>query len=150
MELIAALLVFGVLLLVLEIFLPGMIAGIIGGCCLIAAIFFSYTDYGMRTGNAVLAGVTVGLIIGTLLWLKYFPESKAARPFVSKRIIGGTLDLTAFLNKTGTAYTTLRPAGTAVIEGHRVDVVTEGSMVPKGASIKVVQVEGTRIVVRST
>ncbi|MDD2497965.1 MAG: NfeD family protein, partial [Desulfitobacteriaceae bacterium] len=44
--------------------------------------------------------------------------------------------------------TPLRPAGTAEIEGDRIDVVTEGGFIPREAQVKVVKVEGTRIVVR--
>jgi membrane-bound serine protease (ClpP class) len=52
------------------------------------------------------------------------------------------------LNGTGTALTQLRPSGTANINGQRVDVVTEGDLIERGAKIKVVAVEGARIVVR--
>jgi len=42
----------------------------------------------------------------------------------------------------------LRPAGVAEIEGQRLDVVSEGGMIEPGASIQVIGVDGTRIVVR--
>jgi membrane-bound serine protease (ClpP class) len=51
------------------------------------------------------------------------------------------------LGKTGKALTTLRPAGTALIDGERVDVVTDGEYLPNDTEIKVVKVEGARIVV---
>ena len=37
----------------------------------------------------------------------------------------------------------------AVIGGHRVDVVTEGGMIERGAEVKVVGTEGLRVVVRA-
>jgi membrane-bound serine protease (ClpP class) len=42
----------------------------------------------------------------------------------------------------------LRPAGTAKFGDRYVDVVTEGDFIPPGTSIQVVEVEGTRIVVK--
>lgn len=45
--------------------------------------------------------------------------------------------------------TTLRPSGTAVINGKRVDVVSEGAFIEAGQVIKVVAVEGLRVVVRA-
>jgi membrane-bound ClpP family serine protease len=42
----------------------------------------------------------------------------------------------------------LRPSGTASINGRRVDVVTEGGLIERGTAVKVVAVEGARIVVR--
>jgi membrane-bound serine protease (ClpP class) len=53
------------------------------------------------------------------------------------------------LNQTGSALTNLRPAGTAIINDRRVDVVTEGAMIERGTPVKVVAVEGMRVVVRA-
>lgn len=150
METIAVLLVIGVLLMFAEIFLPGGIAGIAGLCCLIAAVIISYVEFGFKTGNGVLFGVVAGLIAGTLVWLKYFPNSRAARPFISQRVIGNLgVERKDLLDKSGVAFTDLRPAGTAIIENQRIDVVTDGQMILKGAAVKVVQVEGMRVVVRA-
>ena len=149
MALIAALLIVGVVLLIAEIFLPGLIAGIMGFCCLVGAIAVAYMDFGIKTGNGVLLGVLGALVVGTALWLRFFPNSPMARPFISTRTIRGTTDFQELLNQSGVAHTNLRPAGTAIIDGRRVDVVTEGPMVAKGAEVKVVQVEGTRVVVRA-
>ena len=73
-----------------------------------------------------------------------------ARVFVSKSAVGdiGTAK-PELLNQTGTAFTTLRPAGTAIINDKRVDVVTEGALIEKGTAIKVVAIEGLRVVVRA-
>ncbi|MBL9126358.1 MAG: hypothetical protein JNL97_01865, partial [Verrucomicrobiales bacterium] len=53
------------------------------------------------------------------------------------------------LNQSGSALTHLRPSGTALIGGRRVDVITEGSMVERGSPVRVVAVEGMRVVVRA-
>jgi membrane-bound serine protease (ClpP class) len=53
------------------------------------------------------------------------------------------------VGRAGTALTPLRPAGTALIDGARVDVVADGEFVPKGARVEVVQREGHRVVVRA-
>lgn len=149
MAMIIALLVIGVLLLLLETVLPGMIAGIAGFCCLVAAVWMAYVNCGQDVGNWTLIGVLVLLLAGTVLWIRYFPQSPMARPFISHRAIQGTEEKAELLNKTGTAFTNLRPSGTALIDGQRVDVVTEGPMISKGTPVQVVQVEGLRIVVRA-
>ena len=149
MALIVTLLILGAVLLFLETLLPGMIAGIIGAICLLAAVILGYRDYGYQTGSLILAGVLVGLLIGTWCWLEFFPESRVAKKFISQ---GSTGELGVarpeLLNGTGTALTQLRPSGTANINGQRVDVVTEGDLIERGTKIKVVAVEGARIVVR--
>ena len=149
MELVLTLLVVGAALLIAESVLPGMIAGIVGVCCLVAGVVEGYVKFGARTGNLILLGVLVGLTAGFWLWLKYFPESRLARMFISSKAVGdiGT-ERPELLERTGTALTPLRPAGTAVIDGKRVDVVTEGQMIERGTPVRVVAVEGLRVVVR--
>lgn len=46
------------------------------------------------------------------------------------------------------SYTDLRPAGVAVLNEEKFDVVTDGDFIEKGNKIEVVRVEGMRIVVR--
>ena len=149
MELVIMLLVAGALLLLLETVLPGMIAGIVGLLCLIAAVVVGYDRLGTPGGHWVLLGVLCGLIVGTIVWLKYFPTSRLARPFVSKSTVGdlGT-NRPELVNQIGTALTHLRPSGTAIINGKRVDVVTEGTMIERGKPVKVVAIEGLRVIVR--
>ncbi|MDB6024318.1 MAG: rane protein [Verrucomicrobiales bacterium] len=150
MELIAALLIAGVVLMLLELILPGMVAGIVGFGCLVAAVIMSYSRFGSQTGNLILLCVVVALIGAAILWVRFFPDSPMARPFISKTSIGNIgAEKPELLNQTGTAHTTLRPSGTAVINGQRVDVVTEGTMIDRGTPIKVVQIEGMRVVVRA-
>ncbi len=150
MELVITLLVVGVLLLLAESVLPGMIAGIIGACCLAGGLVEGYVQFGSHTGNMILAGLLIVLVVGFMLWLKFFPNSRAGRLFISRQVVGdiGT-DRPALLHQTGTAFTQLRPAGTALINGQRVDVVTEGQLIERETPVQVVAVEGMRIVVRA-
>lgn len=149
MTLIIILLVLGAVLMFLESFLPGFITGLLGLFCWVAAVILGYSHFGSKTGNSILGVVIVGLAVGVLCWLKFFPESRIARRFTSRSAVGelgaGKPEL---LQRTGVALTQLRPSGRASINGQRTDVVTEGGLIEQGASIKVVAVEGLRVVVR--
>lgn len=150
MGLIITLLIVGAVLLFLETLLPGMIAGIIGFLCLLAAVVLGYQDFGFQTGSLLLIGVLVGLAVGFFCWLKFFPESGIAKRFISHGSVGELgVDRPELLNGTGVALTQLRPSGTANINGQRVDVVAESGLIERDAKIKVVAVEGSRIVVRA-
>src|SRR5215212_1913086 len=143
MEWVVTLLVAGAVLLLLETILPGMIAGLLGLLCLVAGVIQSFVVFGPQTGSYVLVGVVVVLIVGTAVWLKYFPESRAAKLFTSQRVVGDIhTERSELLNQVGTALTPLRPSGTAVINGRRVDVVSEGALIERQTPIKVVAVEG--------
>jgi membrane-bound serine protease (ClpP class) len=149
MALIITLLILGAVLIFLETLLPGLIAGIIGFICLMAAVVLGYRDYGYQTGTMILAGVIAGLMAGVWCWLKFFPESRMAKKFISRSAVGELgVDRPELLNQTGEALTQLRPSGTAKINGQRVDVVAESGLIERNAKIKVVVVEGARIVVR--
>ncbi len=148
--LVIILLVVGVVLLLLETVLPGLIAGIVGLCCLVAGIALAYARFDARLANLLLVAVLLLLVGGFACWVKFFPESRVGRVFVSRRVVGNIdAEKPELLQQTGIAYTPLRPSGTALLNGKRIDVVTEGPFVERGAPIKVVALEGIRVVVRA-
>ena len=150
MEWVITLLVAGAVLMLLETILPGLIAGVLGLLCLIGGVIQAYVVFGAEIGNYVLAGVVVALIIGTFLWVKYLPTSRAGRVFASKSIGGNVnAERPELLHQSGTTVTTLRPCGTALINGRRVDVVTEGAFIAPETPITVIAIEGMRVVVRA-
>lgn len=150
MDTVFTLILVGAALLLLETVLPGMVAGVLGVLCLGAGVVMGYANFGMRAGNLILLAVGSGLVIGTLYWIKYFPNSSIAKVFVSQGTIGDLgVEKPELLNQTGVAFTNLRPSGTALINGQRVDVLTEGAMIERGTPIRVVAIEGMRVVVRT-
>ncbi|MGV3773969.1 MAG: NfeD family protein [Verrucomicrobiales bacterium] len=149
MSLIATLLVVGFVLLLLETVLPGLIVGIIGTICIASGVIMSYEQFGMKTGNTVLLVVVILLSIGLFLWVRFFPGSPMAKIFISNSVIGDVgAERPELLDQTGVAQTSLRPSGAAIIAGKRIDVVTEGDYIEKGETVKVVGIEGLRVVVR--
>jgi membrane-bound serine protease (ClpP class) len=151
MDWLIALLVGGFLLVGLECFLPGMIAGIIGALCLVAAVVYAFAVFGVEAGAWTLLGVMAGSIVMMIVWSKYFPRIGMGRRVALNATSEGVTHeagLEALLGKTGEAITQLRPAGTARVEGRRCDVVTEGGLIEAGTPVKVVAVEGSRVVVR--
>ncbi len=150
MALVLTLLIAGILLLALETVLPGLVAGTIGVLCLIAGVILAYRNLGMAAGHTLLAVVMVILVAGVFAWFRFFPTSRMGARFVSRGTVGSLgVERDDLLNQTGTALTTLRPSGVALIAGKRVDVVTEGAMVERGSPVRVVAVEGMRVVVRA-
>lgn len=149
MVLVVTLLLAGAFLLLAETVLPGMIAGILGVLSLIAGVVAGYQEFGAATGNWILLGTLAGLLVGFVLWLKYFPDSRIARLYTSQGTVGeiGT-ERPELVGQSGVAHTALRPSGVALIGGRRVDVVTEGSLIEPGTTVKVIAVEGARVVVR--
>ncbi len=152
MILLIGLLAAGMILLLAEVILPGMVAGIIGTLCLLAAVVYAGTEFGTHVALMVFMGELIFGVIFFIVWLKFFPQSpwgkRLSLPDAENQ--KSSEDYSPLLGTSGTSLTPLRPSGTAIIDGRRVDVVTEGVLLPAGENITVVKVEGARILVRQS
>jgi len=146
--------VLGVVAILLEIVTPGGVLAILGGTFMLVAVAVAFLRLGFPAGVGTLA---LALVVGPLAFM-------IGMRMVRTTAVGSVLGLNTELDKedgyvasdvsleelvgaTGQAVTSLRPAGMAMFEGRRVDVVTRGFMIAKGTPVKVVEVEGNRVVV---
>lgn len=151
-SLIIALFLAGFLLLAAEVFVPGLILGLIGLICLGGSVTLVFLQHGSTAGVIAFFLVSALTLGGFLLWLAIFP-----RTFIGRRIIlqssqpvdPGAETNRSLIGEEGAALTDLRPAGTARIAGKRVDVTTVGEFLAQGSSVVVVGADGLRVVVRS-
>ena len=103
----------------------------------------------------IMAGGTVAATVGFLVLLRYLPSSKFWNRLVLKdalktdRGYTSSDDLSQLIAREGLVLTLLRPAGTVEIDGQLFDVVSEGKFVKPGAKVRVISVNGNRIVVRA-
>lgn len=151
----------GIILLVLEVFvIPGFgITGISGTVLIVLSLYLSLVGRMPLAGDMIRAGYTVAVafaltVMGTFVVIRLFPHL----PFYGRLMLNATEraadgyrssdDSVSFIGAEGVALTTLRPAGTAMIAGTRMDVVSEGGYIEKGARIVVIEGHGSRIVVR--
>lgn len=150
-ELFFILLGVGLILTGAEIFIPGGILGVMGIAALVGAVvlgFVAFPGYGVWIALTIIALTGIAII----LWIKIFPNTSLGKHMTvsndlssSKASEEGIEDL---LEKTGTTTSKLRPGGFAEIDGHRKDVITRGEMIGVGIKIKVIDVDGNRIVVK--
>ena len=143
----------GMGLLILEVFIPGFgIFGIAGIVSILASFYFVLGGNAAAV-NWLAVSIVAALVIFALL-IKYLPSNPAWNLFVLKdkqensEGYSVTPDMTQYAGKTGIALTTLRPAGIALIDGVRADVVTFGDYIDAGTDIVVVRVEGSKIFVK--
>ncbi len=145
--------VVGTILIIIEMFTPGFaIPGISGMILLLLGIIF--------TAKTFVEGLVIFVIIMALLSIVLFFVVKSATkgalfksPLIHKKNETteegylSTTDMQIFVGKAGKAISPLRPAGTCDFDGVRLDVVTEGNFIDKGSEVKIIKVEGRRIVV---
>ena len=58
-------------------------------------------------------------------------------------------DLTVFMDREGVASSVLRPTGIADFDGVRLNVSSEGDYIPAGTRVRIIKVEGAKILVRA-
>jgi len=144
------LLIGGLMLMAFEIFIaPGFgIPGIVGLALIAASVYFTFGSESLQVGSYAI----IGLAVGVILIFRFVPRTRVARALVLESAVSQTApprsELESLFGAVGTALTDLRPAGTAQFGERRVDVVTSGDFIGRGDSIRVIQVEGTRVVVR--
>jgi membrane-bound serine protease (ClpP class) len=147
---IIVLVVVGLLMIAADVFVPGLVLGTLGGLCLIGAVVLCYAAYGALGGSAAFAALVLLSVSGFFLWLRLFPHTPLGKKMMLNRALlsHNSLKTPDLIGATGESVTPLRPAGTAVIQGRRMDVVAEAGLIESGRKIFVVAQEGIRIVVR--
>lgn len=142
----------GIILLVIEAFVPGFgIFGIGGVVAMGASIFFAVPSatlawqYLMWTALAFLVAL-IGIIRGISQrgLGKALTLGDTAKDWTFSRTPVPVVD-----GQEGKSLTVLRPAGTAEFGEQKLDVVTEGEYIGVGRKVKIIRVEGTRVVVRA-
>ncbi len=144
---------FGVILMLVEAFMPGLgIFGITGLVSTVVAVVLAAASIQTGLVMVLVSFVLAGLF--SALSFRYFASRGALRHIIlseeERAELGyvAPLDQKHLAGKTGVAITVLRPSGTAQIEGRRIDVVSEGGFIPAGEKIIVDRVEGVRVIVR--
>jgi|MDTC01.3.fsa_nt_gb membrane-bound serine protease (ClpP class) len=123
-------------------------------------------DYSTLNGALLnLTGALGGSILAGLLLARFLPESKMFNQLVLQEVsapsgasiptLGASSDAVEADNQRlvgaqGVTSTSLRPAGTAIINYQAYDVITDGQYIDEGESVVITTVEGARIVVRPT
>ncbi|WP_019415871.1 nodulation protein NfeD [Paenisporosarcina sp. TG20] len=145
--------VLGLGLVVVELFLPGGILGIIGLALIIGSILLAGGNV-VHMGIAVIIALVVA-IVGMVILMKFFGKNmnlfnkiilkdstQSDQGYVSN------VNRSEIVGKMGISMTPLRPSGTIMLNGERLDAVTEGGYINSVKVVKVIKVEGSRIVVR--
>jgi len=148
-----AIFIVGVIFIIIEILTPtvGLLAGI--G---VVAIFYSLILAMGGDINAIYM-MAISLVIAIIIFaiiIKKLPSSKLWKKIIltntssTEQGYVSSVDYSQYLNKEGIVLTELRPSGSVEIDDVLVDVVSEGKFISKGEKVRVVKIEGMRIIVR--
>lgn len=143
----------GVSLMILELFVIGMVLGIIGGAMVAASFLLIGEDVGRMALYVALC-----LIISVIEWVIFVKLFKKKVPLFNKVILTDATtkeagytshdDRSYLVNQIAVTATPLRPSGIITFGHERIDAVSEGAFIDKDREVRIIFVEGTRVVVR--
>ena len=154
------LLIVGLAVLTAEVFIPtGGLLGVITFLTLILSLVFGYKAWGTSHPNVFWAFcVMLLLLVPTVIGLAFYALSRTA---LGKRLI---LDapiaedlkpypkeserLTNLIGRFGSALTLLNPGGLVRVDGQRLHALSDGLFIEAGASVQIVNLRGSSVVVR--
>ncbi|MCE5250450.1 hypothetical protein LLG96_09555 [bacterium] len=145
---VALIVITGFIFLVIELLLiPGFsVPGLAGLAMIGYGIFKAKTAYGTSGALITLAASLIGAFILIRVALKS-RTLKAVSLDYSEKGTSAVDDYSGLVGIEGITISPLRPAGTADIGGKRCDVVTEGGFIEKNSPVRVLKVDGKRIIV---
>ena len=143
----------GIALIGLEMFIPGGIVGTVGVITLVYAII-----YVNKSTYYIAFILVISLILAVILYYVNRNVFHKKLMFLDRLVLNDSISTedgyvasesrVELLGQKLIAYTDLRPAGVAILDNEKLDVVTDGDFIEKGNKIEVIRVEGMRIVVK--
>jgi len=153
-----ALFAFGIFLLLIEIFIiPGFgLAGGVGILLIFSSMLWSYGMNDLKEGLWVMAFALIGTIIMSAFLVKKIPQlaQRSSKIFLNKSLNSDQQNIETqesnLINKIAVVYSDLRPSGSIIIDKKRYDAVSLGDFIEKKTQVKILQIEGNKIIVEKT
>lgn len=145
----------GVVLLLVEVFMPGFGIPGISGCALLGAgIIMTWIQFGAKVGLGVTVVVLALLAILISVAMRSVAKGKLGKSeFVLNEDMSSEKDeasddMLSLVGEVGEVTTVLRPVGVAEFECGRLNVMTEGEYIERGAKVMITRVDGTTVFVK--
>jgi len=146
------LLLLGLLLIGAELCFPTVgLLGVLALACMLGVIAAAFAE--SKTLGMIFLAATVVLVPAMIfVGLKLLPRTPVGKHMVSPGFTfddGAAIDRrdAALLGREGVVEALLRPSGVARFDGRRVDVMSRGEPIESGSRVRVIEVEGNRVVV---
>lgn len=151
------LLFLGLALVCVEVFLPsGGVLGFLSIASLMAGIVLAFVHRGSEVGLIFLLVTAVAVPTALVLAFRYWPKTPMGRRLLLEVPSGEEVrpdspkrqQLRQMVGKVGVAKSLMMPSGAVTIDGATIDALSEGMAIESGTPIRVIEVRGTRVVVR--
>lgn len=152
MTLVIVLFVLGVILLALEIVVPGAILGSIGGLLMLGGVVAAFTNLG--TSGGLVATIVALLLLGATFYLEmvWLPRSRLAKHLSMDTTIDSVSQPplakeSAVVGREAVALTALAPTGFVRVDGQRYEASCRSGFAAVGETLQVVGLDAFRLIV---
>lgn len=137
----------GYFLVLAELLVPGGILGIFG----VASIAYGcWLAFGLSMGWGISSVLLSVVVFAVVVWILLQNRSREGLVLLgdeAKTWKAPKEGLRELIGVEGKTLTPLRPSGTMMVGEERVDVVADAEFLPAGIRVRVLEVEGSRVVV---
>ena len=144
--------VVGIILLALEIVVPGAVLGIAGGIAMLAGVAISFSAFG--GGGGAVATLVALLALAATVYLEFIwlPKSKLAKGLSASATIEATSQPPVavaehVIGRDAIAQTVLAPSGYVLVDGRRYEAYSQSGHATAGTALRVVSVDNFRLIV---
>lgn len=142
----------GLILVAVEVLVPGGLLGTLGGLCLLGGVVTAFLQLGPAVGGiATAAALAIGAVT-LYLELVLLPKTRLARKFSMTETNSGRsqpdiADRATVVGRDAVAVTTLAPSGYVELDTRRYEAFCQSGFAAVGARLRVVDVDNFRLVV---
>ncbi len=142
----------GIVLLAIELVVPGAIIGIVGALAMLAGVLVAFGEFGAQGGLLTLGGVIVVLSTVIYIELVWLPKSALARWFSMSTTLAGRsqeplADAAEVTGADAVAETVLSPSGYVRVGGRRYEAFCRDGFAEAGEVLRVVSLDNFRLIV---
>ncbi|ACB74947.1 NfeD family protein [Opitutus terrae] len=154
MNTVILLLALGVVLLVLEVFVPGGVLGVLGGLAMLGGCALAFYRYGLQ-GGAIATAAAIGCL-GIAVYVEFglLPKTRAGKKlFLQQSVDAASQPPPAAVGAIGRqveTLTTLAPSGYVALDGRRCEARSQSGLIPKGAMVRIVGMDNFSLIVSRT
>lgn len=151
------LLVVGLLLVLLEFLIPSSgILGILAALAILSSIVMAFNERGPVIGMLFIGITVLSIPVLLVAGFKILPYTPIGRQLISESPTGDEVisematrrSMREMIGWIGRSTSPMLPSGSIEVEGQTLDAVSQGMAIDENTPVKIIDVQGTRIIVR--
>jgi membrane-bound ClpP family serine protease len=142
----------GIVLLTLEVAVPGGVLGVLGGLAMLGGCGLAFYEFGVGGGGVAVVVALFCLAVGLYVEFRVLPKTRYGKKLFLNQTVSATsqplpADAAAVVGQVAEAVTMMAPSGYVTIDGRRYEAFSQSGLIAKGATVRVVAVDNFHLIV---